>query len=359
MNASEEYDKLLDELKSIEKVGARQDSKEYQEQLTKCLAHGLNLKTFIQTKSHLFSTNETLDDLSTKSLRFLSLDYYLAQMMVKKQVVGGDSSVSRNVTRLKFLQKTVQLLIQFQVSLQDYGILDKALSKRLDGFESIWEPKLEELYTVSKDEMTSATLKRQEKIALYRTGKEIETKIKLLEERLRENDSDEEVLRELYLIQLRQLSYEGWNQMEQILMEIELLKNFTKDAPTEQEELQGMKEEPRLDPTSYTEKLESLNKPLLSKSGKVLRNFTLLDTKDQLKSKVFGYGQYGPTMTVEEFLAQEFEQNRVLQGGAAADEEPSDEDNEESQDKETYKAREWDEFKEANPRGSGNTINRG
>ena len=169
MNASEEYDKLLDELKSIEKVGARQDSKEYQEQLTKCLAHGLNLKTFIQTKSHLFSTNETLDDLSTKSLRFLSLDYYLAQMMVKKQVVGGDSSVSRNVTRLKFLQKTVQLLIQFQVSLQDYGILDKALSKRLDGFESIWEPKLEELYTVSKDEMTSATLKRQEKIALYRT----------------------------------------------------------------------------------------------------------------------------------------------------------------------------------------------
>ena len=36
-----------------------------------------------------------------------------------------------------------------------------------------------------------------------------------------------------------------------------------------------------------------------------------------------------------------------------------DEDNVEKADQETMKAREWDEFVEANPKGSGNTLNRG
>ena len=115
------------------------------------------------------------------------------------------------------------------------------------------------------------------------------------------------------------------------------------------------------DPTVYTEKLESLNKPLVSKEVKVLRNFTLVDKRTDLQKKVRGYGQYGPTMSVEEFLEKEWESGRVLQGGENNQEQgnKNNEDDEELQDIETYKAREWDEFKEANPRGSGNTLNRG
>lgn len=36
-----------------------------------------------------------------------------------------------------------------------------------------------------------------------------------------------------------------------------------------------------------------------------------------------------------------------------------DEDDYRKADAETEKAREWDEFREENPRGSGNTLNRG
>lgn len=36
-----------------------------------------------------------------------------------------------------------------------------------------------------------------------------------------------------------------------------------------------------------------------------------------------------------------------------------DEDDMDQADMETMKARDWDEFTEANPRGSGNTMNRG
>lgn len=389
MDINQEYDKILKEFSLVEQSSLRQDSKEYQEQLTKCLAHGLNFKTFIQTKSALFSSNETLDDLSTRSLRFLSLDYYLAQMMARKQAVvsrngggpGGAGAESgsipmatndRNILRLKFLQKVVQLLVQFLISLQDYGILQESLSKKLDKFESTYQPKLNELYASSKDdELKDATLKRQEKIEMYRSNKELEAQIKILESKLRDNGDDdgdnntddEETLRTLTLTKLKQLASQSWNQLEQILMEIDLLQNFTASAPqlesNRPENNSQTEDAGKEDPTGYTDKLESLNKPLISKSGKVLRNFTLLDKKDQLKSKVFGYGQYGPTMTVEEFLAKEFEENRVLQGGPEDVEEEPDEDDEEASDRATYKARAWDEFVEANPKGSGNTMNRG
>lgn len=63
-------------------------------------------------------------------------------------------------------------------------------------------------------------------------------------------------------------------------------------------------------------------------------------------------------MSVEEFLEHELKTGRVLQGGEEEVPEP-DEDNEEWQDNETYKKREWDDFTETHAKGSGNTLNRG
>ncbi|CAI4211351.1 unnamed protein product [Parascedosporium putredinis] len=61
-------------------------------------------------------------------------------------------------------------------------------------------------------------------------------------------------------------------------------------------------------------------------------------------------------MSIDEYLDEEFKRG----GGDASFQRPEpDEDNIEKADAETYKAREWDEFTEANPKGSGNTLNRG
>jgi hypothetical protein len=51
----------------------------------------------------------------------------------------------------------------------------------------------------------------------------------------------------------------------------------------------------------------------------------------------------------------------MIDGGGEQSGRPTepDEDNLDKADAETMKAREWDEFTEANPKGSGNTINRG
>jgi len=66
-------------------------------------------------------------------------------------------------------------------------------------------------------------------------------------------------------------------------------------------------------------------------------------------------------MTIDEYLEEEKRRGGIIEGGGEQSGirlEP-DEDNLEKADAETMKARAWDEFKEENPKGSGNTLNRG
>jgi immunoglobulin-binding protein 1 len=92
--------------------------------------------------------------------------------------------------------------------------------------------------------------------------------------------------------------------------------------------------------------------PILSKGGKPLRPFTLLDSRQTLKEGVFKPGHNLPTMTIDEYLEEEKARGGIIEGGGAASRlspEP-DEDNYEKGDEETKKAREWDEYVEANPK---------
>lgn len=367
MSLSQEYDSILKlYAEKVEHTSLRQDSSEYQVLLASLIERLLSLKTTIDTRVALFSANESIDDVATSSIKFLSIDYYLAQMCSRKQTTSAQisDSAQRNRMKLKFLDKSVQLFMQFVQSLQDFEILDPFLVKKIGSFENSYKPTLEEFYAqpAHKEDLSGAQLKRQQKIESYRQAKAtndllnaLETKFKQKDET--QDDDSDELFRELSLQRLKHLSYEAINAVEQILYEVELLTNFTKNPPSQIEPVHEEKD--KEDSTGFTDKLETLNRPLLSKEGKVLTNFTLVDKRTELQNKVRGYGQYGPTMSVEEFLAKEWEEGRVLQGGESETKQNEDEDSEKWQDEQTYKARYWDDFKEANPKGSGNTINRG
>lgn len=367
MSLSQEYECILEIYsRKVEHASLRQDSSEYQALLASLIERLLRLKTTIHTTLALFSANESIEDVSTSSIKFLSIDYYLAQMCSRKQTTSAQISnpMERNKMKLKFLDKSVQLFMQFIHSLQDVGILDDFLVKKIESFENSYRPTLQEFSAqpAHKDDLSGAQLKRQQKIESYRQAKKAADLLDSLESKYKQeddtkDDDKDDLLRELSLQRLKHLSYSAINAVEQILYEIELLTNFTKNAPPQVEPSQ--QEAHKKEAKEFTDKLETLNQPLLSKEGKVLRNFTLIDKRTELQRKVRGYGQYGPTMTVEEFLAKEWEEGRVLQGGEPEPKEDENEDSEKWQDEQTYKARYWDEFKEANPKGSGNTINRG
>jgi immunoglobulin-binding protein 1 len=80
-----------------------------------------------------------------------------------------------------------------------------------------------------------------------------------------------------------------------------------------------------------------------------------------LRDGVFRPDHSLPTMTIDEYLAEEKRRGGIIDGGGEQSgiQPEVDEDNLVEADAATMKAREWDEFKEENPKGSGNTLNRG
>lgn len=101
--------------------------------------------------------------------------------------------------------------------------------------------------------------------------------------------------------------------------------------------------------------------PILSSDGKPMRPFTLLDSRQTLKKGVFRPDHSLPTMTIDEYLEEEKRRGGMIEGGGPQSEirpEPN-EDDFDAADAETLKQRAWDEYVEANPKGSGNTLNRG
>jgi immunoglobulin-binding protein 1 len=70
----------------------------------------------------------------------------------------------------------------------------------------------------------------------------------------------------------------------------------------------------------YDEKLDSIPNhikggALISKDGKPLRPFTLLDKRQQLKGGVFGPGHNLPTITIDEYLEEERRRGGMMEGG--------------------------------------------
>ena len=99
--------------------------------------------------------------------------------------------------------------------------------------------------------------------------------------------------------------------------------------------------------------------PLLDGKGRPLKPFTVTDRRTQLRQGVFRPSHNLPTMTIEDYLEEEKRRNGILQGGNNEQQEIIDEDDMDKADEETMKARAWDEFTESNPKGAGNTLNRG
>jgi hypothetical protein len=134
----------------------------------------------------------------------------------------------------------------------------------------------------------------------------------------------------------------------------------TADDPRQRSNLGGANYSDRLDPSLSQLLGRGRNGPLLNSKGKPMQPFTLLDRRTQLQQGVFRSGHNLPTMTIEEYLDEEHRRGNVLQGGEQSGIKPEVyEDDFDKADEETMKARAWDEYVEANPKGSGNTLNRG
>lgn len=210
-----------------------------------------------------------------------------------------------------------------------------------------------------------------------------------------------------YLLMLLQLhGLLAYNNLAAMDDEIKLLSNIPASAARDARESQAREEAEmerrRGGSGSDNFRLErrfdaSTPGPLMDDKGKPLRPFTItasngkpqtlgangqmvggapvhdLDERQRIREGVFRPGHRLPTMSIDEYLEEEERRGNIIQGGGAAGAaQPTPRESralrmendgtleaQEAEEEARREAIEWDEFKESNKRGAGNTMNRG
>lgn len=312
----------------------------------------------------IFSPNESLEDLATSDLPYLLVNYHLAELIQKVPTASPSE-------RAKILDRSRNCYERFLYALDSYSLLTPQYAKMLESYS-------ENPPAFTTTPSSDPAARRDAKISNFRSEKALKQKLAYLRANPAYGDpdaadgggGDEEVVRQVHLANLALSVHVSFQQLESLNREAEILaqaptplmpqaSTIEDDERRRQDDLKAEGYSDRLD--RPFKRLQSFNGPLLSKEGKPLQPFTIVGTRQDLTKQVFRPGHNLPTMSIDEYLDEEKRRGGIIEGGGEASwhrPEP-DEDDEEKADAETMKARAWDEFQEANPKGSGNTLNRG
>ncbi|PPQ77521.1 hypothetical protein CVT25_011318 [Psilocybe cyanescens] len=383
------FSRVLNSTKKLTELPTMEE--ETQDLVAECLGDLRNLHSRIISLS-MFSPNETLEDISTRDLVYLTVPYIFAE-------VQGRTKTTVRVDRMNSLVQTEKYIQNFAGLLERYEIVP-------EDERTLFDRKTANVADYSR--------RRELKINRYKKGKELKARIETIRKRRRqisssedaptdfdliasllpadsnkpsevneEADSEtEEILRETTLLLLRLLYAHASSQLESIEQELDLLRNAPPSpimGPDDDDKrLQKRKEEEnewKLDiPTPGGPDGKG---PLLDPSGKPLRPFTILpsDAADRarLQAQVFGPGHRLPSMTIDEYLEIEQQRGNIITGGGAASQAAPTSSEQLAIDSEMdgtleghmkeemkrQKDENWARFTDENPKGAGNTMNRG
>lgn len=351
----------------LESSDVRQDAESFQELVASSLKGFKFLQTIVDSLS-LFSQNEKIEEINTSYLPFLAIPYYESCLMLKLLVdISNGGFVYDSSKMLQFKQKNLRIALlkvaEFLRNLEIVGgVLSKEQNDRFNSFENSNEPSVEEITGL----LNNPVFRRAEKIANFKLERELRHKLEIMDEYYAKGDDDiemedtfmsldEEVVRTIYIDQLKFFVLKSFENLELIALELQVLEN----RPVFEEERIRREKSERVksDDLGYTTRLEiDPNRPknisdILTKEGKILQPFTITNSKQELRRKVFGTGQVLPSMTVEEYLNYELANGKMLNEESSANKYSSDDEDSEDE----IEKRNWDDWKDDNPKGSGNT----
>ncbi|THH12015.1 hypothetical protein EW145_g284 [Phellinidium pouzarii] len=347
---------------------------ETQELVNSALADLSLLVSRIQALS-LFSTNETLEDVSTRDLIYMAGPFVFAEVELSARAFDRQ-------TRLAHLNRAQAYLKAFSSLLKDYAVLPEEERK---------------LYGQKSPGIADPAKRREVKIAQFKNEKEIKNRITALRARrgqpeldmsntfdlvgsllpiVSANDDDddnEDATRETTILLFRLQWAQTSAHLESISQELELLAN----APPEE----TRNDQPRQQLADDTWKLDAptnslLNQqgPLLDVSGKPMRPFTILPAgageRARMQLEVFQSDHRLPTMGIDEYLEEERRRGNIISLNLPTHQRKKEQlaldaefdgthDGEEKAEEKRLEDERWARFADANPRGAGNTMNRG
>ncbi|CAI7604929.1 hypothetical protein N7533_003136 [Penicillium manginii] len=300
----------------------------------------------------LFSSNESLDDLSTGDIQYMTLEYHLAELTQRAATSDREA----------VLRQALEQYEKFLTRLDEYELLS-------GGDKRLFVQYMANPTTFTLAPTSDAATRRDIKVRRFREEKELKQKLEYLSRNEASLQSDDDDTRRLYLAELQLYTHQTFQALDLLMQELEMLSMMRNapppiqappDDPRQRSNLGGANYSDRVDPSLSQLLKGGRNGPILNSRGKPMQPFTLLDRRQQLQQGVFRSGHNLPTMTIDEYLDEEKRRGNVVQGGEQSGIIAEiDQDDHDAVDKETMKARNWDEYVEANPKGSGNTLNRG
>ncbi|KAI5212192.1 hypothetical protein AUEXF2481DRAFT_34410 [Aureobasidium subglaciale EXF-2481] len=303
----------------------------------------------IQDQIALFSPNESAEDIATNDLHYLLANYRLADL--SQRVSSGD--------RKAVLRRAQHCYDKFLRQLDLYDLLSPSDAKLLEEYR-------EDPTSFSTASTSDPAARRERKILRFKQEKDLKQKLQHLQQNPAALQNDDDMHRRLQLTQIDFCVHQSFQSLESIAQELHILSRAPPPPPPGQETLSSDLRERHKSNDGYSERLDGpmsagLSGPMLSKDGKPLRPFTLLNTRQTMQAGVFRPDHSLPTMTIDEYLDEEKRRGGMIEGGGAQSgvQPEVDEDDLDKADEATMKARAWDEYVEHNPKGSGNTLNRG
>jgi len=300
----------------------------------------------------MFSDGESFTEHSTASLRYLLIPAYQADLQSK--VYPDVDDPERDLKRIASLEASRALLVQF---------LEDCLKLGMGSEEKI------NVYIEQKpNERMSRDVKVEGRRAEMAASKKVQELADALAAVKKGSGVVDEELERNHLLMTLQL----WNHKACLLLEtllgeqtmLQMMQQRSRAGPSETaasarggggggsvaRERDDIRTKPKK-PVVITK--EMVNEMMLSQTGISRADFNLVTR---------GYGPIGaPTMSLDQLadmeMAQAAEASRRTAEAEAA--RPPDDDSEAAADRATYKAREWDEFKDHTRRGDGNKLGMG
>ncbi len=307
----------------------------------------------------LFSPNESVEDVATSALPYILLDLRLADVVQRMPYVDPPQ-------RKLVVRRARAAYESFLALVDSYGLVAGRHAKLLERYRD--DPEAFAVVATSGGDMAA---RRDAKIAAFKAEKELKTKLEILRSDPRyveDGGGDEDIVRDAHLAAVEFGVHAALQGLESLNREMEMLAMAPErpaahpapgadDSSTRRRDLEDDTTW-RLD-TPLRRSGVGKGGPLLSAQGKPLQPFTLVGGRADLRDGVFRSGHNLPTMSIDEYLEEERRRGNILSGGTDPEKPELDEDDIEAVDRATYKAREWDDFTDDNPRGAGNTMNMG
>ncbi|PVH96019.1 TAP42-domain-containing protein [Periconia macrospinosa] len=290
----------------------------------------------------------------------MSIAYHLAELVQKLRTTDIPSRKGNLLQARGYYERFMKLL-------DSYDMLSRSDAK-------LWEAYTEDKEHFSTANTKDAAARREVKIARFREEKELKQKLEYIRANPKLAENDDSTIRDLHLTNLTHQTHQTFASLESLAQELHIISLAPPPSSTPSHAFSPNDPDAR-DPTresaASTDRLDTTiplstryTGPLLSKTGKPLRPFTLTGSsmsRSQMTRDVFRPDHSLPTMSIDQYLEEERKRGGIIEGGGEQSgiREVVDEDDLDKADEETMKARAWDEFVEGNPKGSGNTINRG